>query len=166
MKIYQNVVLAISVILLSGCVTIPQVQLKEHADAVKVAKADPANNYKELGPISASDGDGCGGFGFQGTYERAVILLKNKAYEMGGDFVQIYSMVEPHLVPGCFVNQYTINGTLFKKTADNPSSLQVIDSTPKKGSDKLRELKKLLDEKIITQDEYDSQKKKILEVGL
>ncbi len=152
--------------LFTGCVTVPDVQLRDEASIVKVAKSDPAGNYKELGPISASDGDGCGGFGYQGSYERAVILLKNRAYEMGGDFVQIYSMIEPHLLPGCFVNQYTINGTLFKKTNDNPPPLQVVDGSPQKGFDKLRELKKLLDDKIITQDEFDLQKKKILEAGL
>ncbi|NVJ61134.1 MAG: hypothetical protein HWE27_12140 [Gammaproteobacteria bacterium] len=78
----------------------------------------PADNYKEIGPIEASDGKGCGTFGYEGTYDRALINLKSKAAEQGGDYVKLDILNLPFLVGNCFDNSYTIIGVLFKKVSN------------------------------------------------
>lgn len=102
---------------LVGCAspTPPPVFLLEGARDVRVAKSDPPDSYKEVGQVSAADGQGCGRFGYQGTYERAMVLLKNRAYQMGADYIQLFTMSEPRLVSDCFVNQYKLSGTAYKK---------------------------------------------------
>lgn len=151
--------------LMAGCAG-PAVVLSQGGSAVKVGKSDPADNYKEIGPITATDGEGCGGFGYRGTYDRAVTLLKNRAYQMGGDYVQIFTMQEPHSTYGCFVNTYTISGTLFKRTSDTPSPVLMMEKTEKSTATKLRELKALLDEGVISKEEFDGQKQRLLDAGL
>ena len=153
-------------ILITGCVTPPVVTLSEGGQAVKVGKSDPADNYSEIGPITATDGAGCGGFGYTGTYYKAIINLKNTAAYYGGNYVQIFTLKEPHLQGGCFNNLYTISGTLFKKTDESPTPLPIKQINESSSFDKLRELKKLLDEGIINQDEYSVQKEIILNSGL
>lgn len=160
-----RVVLPTICLFLVGCAG-PEIKLSSGAASVKIAKSDPADNYKEIGPITASDGSGCGMFGYLGTYDRAVITLKNIAYRLGGDIVQIFTMKEPHLRGECFDNTYTISGTLFKKISDAPSPLPIIEKSSKSNVDKLRELKSLLDSGVITTDEFNSQKRKILESGI
>ena len=101
-----NLSMLLSSLLFTGCVSAPVVQLAEEGRAVKIAKSDPADNYTEIGPITATDGTGCGGFGYRGTYDQAVNKIKNLGASMGGDYVQIFSIKEPHLRDGCFDNVY------------------------------------------------------------
>jgi hypothetical protein len=56
------------------------------------------------------------------------------------------------------IHNYELTPINNKQQATQTQSLQ----SPKSKGDRLRELKQLLDEKIITQDEYDKEKKKIL----
>ena len=58
-----------------ACVSAP-IQLTPEAEAVGIGKADPADNYELIGPISATDGTGCGGFGRLGNYDNAIKYLK------------------------------------------------------------------------------------------
>lgn len=152
--------------LLAGCVSAPILTLSEAGKGVKVGKSDPADNFSEIGPITAIDGTGCGAFGYRGTYDRAVIKIKNMGAEMGGDYVQVFSLTEPHLRGDCFSNAYKINGTLFKKTSESPTPLPIRQTNIESGFDRLRELKKLLDDGIITENEYALQKERILSEGL
>lgn len=161
----KGLILALILFCLGGCAT-PAVKLSDAGRMVKVGKSDPADNYTEIGPITATDGSGCGAFGSRGTYDRAVKVLKNKASLQGGDYVQIFTLTEPHFRPGCFDNVYTINGTLFKKTSDRPSPVPIVDIDKVSGIEKLRKLKSLLDEGVITQEEFDEEKAKILRDGL
>lgn len=92
--------------------------------------------------------------------------MKNKASQLGGDYVQILSLSEPHLRGGCFDNTYKINGTLFKKVSDHPTPVRVKEEPSINNIEKLRNIKSLLDDKIITQEEFDSQKAQILKNGL
>ncbi len=164
MKLLSTVVPIIT-LLIVGC-SAPQIKMSPESLAVKVGKSDPADNYSEIGPITASDGKGCGLYGYRGTYNRAVVNLKNRAYQSGGDYVQIFTMKEPHSRGGCFDNTYTISGSLFKKTSESPSPIPIIEKSDRSNADKLRELKSLLDEEIITKDEFYAQKKRILESGI
>jgi len=152
--------------MLTSCVSAPKVNLSDAGRNVNVGKSDPADNYSEIGPITATDGASCGAYGYRGTYDRAVTNLKNKGSNMGGDYIQIFSLTEPHLRGGCFDNVYTISGTLFKQTAKSPTPLPIKQTNESTGFNKLRELKKLMDEGIITEQEFVKQKQTILNNGL
>ena len=96
-----------------GCAATPVV-LAPNASDIRTGKADPGGNAKELGPITGTDGGGCGLYGHRGTYERAYIQLKNRAAALGANYVQIYSISEPHLSGGCFVNVFSISGMAYQ----------------------------------------------------
>lgn len=157
--------ITLAAVFLGGCAA-PAVMLHEDGRAVKVGKSDPADNYSEIGPITAIDGSGCGAYGYRGTYDRAVAILKNKAAQQDGNYVQIFTLTEPHFRPGCFDNVYKINGTLFKKISDSPSPVPIIETKGASDTEKLRDLKSLLDEGIITEEEFQEQKANILSDGI
>ena len=81
------ILLAAAILLASGCATPPRLQ--EGADMVQIAKSDPPQGSVYLQEISAIDGEGCGGFGYKGSYANAVIRLRNEALKIGSDYVQI-----------------------------------------------------------------------------
>jgi hypothetical protein len=149
-------------LLITGCASNKAPTLSSAAKAVRVVKADPDGSYQELGPITATDGSGCGLFGTTGTYDNAVFKIKALAAKRGGDYVQIFNLREPYFRPACFDNAYVISGTLFKKTAG-----EIVKAKPPTKADmsvysKLRELKKLQTEGVITTEEFESQKKLLL----
>lgn len=100
-----------------GCAaTRPPLTLSEQGSKVEVGKHDPSPNMEEIGPVSATHGDGCGGFGTRGTYEGAYTLLKNEAARMGADYVQILTLSEPYLRnPNCFDNRFVIRGIAYRQ---------------------------------------------------
>jgi len=154
------------ILTLSGCATtVPLLQLAPGAEEVLVAKSDPGDNYRIVGPVSGIDGEGCGGFGYKGTYERAITSLRNRTHQMGGDYAQIISLSEPHLAGDCFKNSYTVRATAYRKTRSKPSPILIEDTGEEKLTKKLRELKKLHDDGILTSEEYDAQKERLLNEG-
>lgn len=163
--ILRTAVLLSLLLAITGCVTVPPIQLKPEASNVLVAKANPGDNYEIIGPVSGFDGEGCGGFGYKGSYERATTTLMNRTYEMGGNYAQIISMTEPYLSGDCFVNKYVIRATAYKKVRNQPSPIQIIDAGEENLTKKLRELKKLLDDGILSKEEYEKQKSRLLDKG-
>jgi hypothetical protein len=95
-------------LLIAGCKSAPPVILSQSAADIQVGKSDPASNFRMIGPLTVYDGEGCGGFGYCGSYERAVTYLRNQVSYMGGDYAQIVSIQEPHLRGQCFDNVYSI----------------------------------------------------------
>lgn len=149
---------------LSGChhATKP-VQLRPGAEAVKVAKSDPTDNFAEVGPVSGFSGRGCGGFGHMGSYEDAVTDLKNRANAMGADYVQIMTITEPHSEPNCYDNRYKISGTAYKQTRASPSPVPIVETSDQsKIVKRLRELQSLRDDGVITQKEFEQLKARAL----
>jgi hypothetical protein len=155
----------ITFLLFAGCVKAPPMQVNLGANNVLVAKSDPGDNYEIIGPVSGFDGKGCGGFGYKGSYERAMTSLRNSTHAMGGDYAQIISLTEPHLQGDCFDNEYVIRATAYKKVRNQPSPTPIIDSSEEKMTKKLRELNKLYNDGILTKEEYEQQKSKLLENG-
>ena len=153
------------VLSVAGCATAPPLLLTPGASSVLVAKSDPGDNYEIIGPVSGFDGEGCGGFGYLGSYERATTNLRNKTFSMGGNYAQIIILTEPHLRGDCFDNEYVIRATAYKKVRSQPSATPIIDIGDEKLTKKLHELKKLLDDGVLTKEEYESQKSKLLEKG-
>jgi S1-C subfamily serine protease len=84
---------------------------------VRIGKAEPSGNAQVLGPVTGTDGFGCGLIGHRGTPERAYMKLKDNAAALGANYVQIYSIAEPHMSGGCFVNVFTISGMAYKISA-------------------------------------------------
>jgi len=160
----KKYILLVCIALLSGCATAPVVSLRPGAEIVKVAKADPPDNYEEVGPVSGYDGKGCGGFGYYGTYERAVTDIKNRAHSKGADYVQIFTITEPHLRGDCFDNLYKLSGTAYRKVRDLPSPTPIVNKPV--GNDvlveKMRLLKQLRDEGLITEKQYEEKQRQLL----
>ena len=102
--------------ILAGCASTPQITLIDGAINVRVAKSDPPlDNYQEVGPVYAAHGKGCGAWGYFGTYEGAMTVLKNRAYEMGADYVQLFRISEPRAIGGCSFNVYELTGTAYRR---------------------------------------------------
>lgn len=155
---------SVLLLVLAGCAASPGA-LETGATKIRVAKADPPENYEELGPVSGSNGSGCGGYGAQGSYEGAVTDLKNQAFKIGADFVQIMTVTEPHVRPFCFDNVYRISGNAYRKVGDAPKSTTASPPTSaatRSATQKLQELQDLRDKKLITADEYEKMRKQIL----
>lgn len=154
--------------ILSACAVLPhpRTTMAPGAEAVRVASGAPGNDYEEVGVISATDGSGCGALGVRGNYENAEIELKNRAFAMGAEYVKIQSVTEPFASDGCYHNEVKIYGNAFRKTTgraqvnappaeDRGEGPQVLQ--------KLRDLKKLRDEKIITEEEFGRIKSELLD---
>jgi hypothetical protein len=52
--------------------------------------------------------------------------LKNRAYQLGADYVQIFTIREPYLSGDCFRNEYAITGTAYKKVRELPSLAPIV----------------------------------------
>ena len=140
---------------------------------VSINDRAPGEGYEEIAQISARDGLSrkCGAFTNRfrktpqpGTYEKALDNLKKQARIYDADYVQITQRIPPKWVsPNCFNSTYQLYGTAFKKIDgyQKKEARNMVNSkrTP---ADKLRELKKLQDEGVITEKEFNQQKKKIL----
>jgi hypothetical protein len=165
MKKSKTLVLALFSSLIVGCSMHPmKVELSDKGKNIVVKELKPDNSYKLISPLSVSDGSGCRDFGYLGTKEDAIKTLQNKASDMQADYVQITSVTKPHLDGGCYDNKYTIMGIAYKKT-DLQDTLHVDKSDEEVFTKKMRELKSLLDDGVLTQKEYDVQKAKLLEQG-
>lgn len=104
-------------LLLGGCAA-AEVAVAPAALDARTGSEPPIEPYQEMGAITASHGDGCGGFGTRGNYEGAYTLLRNKAATLGADYVRILRITEPHPVGVCFRNEYTIDGIAYRRSPD------------------------------------------------
>ena len=111
----KNYFFAIVCIFLAGCASAPLMLVQPGAQKIQVAKSDPGDNYEIIGPVSVIDGKGCGKFGYEGSYERAITALRNKILGMGGDYAQLVLLTEPLLRGKCFDNRFILRATAYKK---------------------------------------------------
>jgi hypothetical protein len=147
---------------LSACAT-PPIVLDPGASAVKIAKSDPADNFEEVGPVSGFHGNGCGGFGYLGTYEGAVTNIKNNAHRMHANYVQIFTITEPHFRPGCFDNIYKLSGTAYRQVREMPSPTPIVEQQKKKTTaEKLADLQNLRSQNLISAEEYEKLRQEVL----
>jgi uncharacterized protein DUF4156 len=159
----RRVAVLIAVLVLAACAQAP-IQLDPGAQAVKVGKSDPMDNFEEVGPVSGFSGNGCGGFGHLGIYETAVTDLKNKANAIGGTYVQIFTITEPHFRPGCFDNIYKISGTAYRQVREAPSPLPIVDRQKSQTTaERLMELNDLRTKGLISDAEYTKLRQQALE---
>jgi hypothetical protein len=114
--------LAVSVVallLLAGC-TAARVTAIPDAPKVRVGTQPPAGSAEQLGAITAKHGGGCGLYGTRGDYEGAHTLLRNKAAQLGADYVQVIRVTEPRLEGICMNQAYTIDGLAYRLAAQEP----------------------------------------------
>ena len=173
-------------IICSGCSIIHRESGRLQFDQTMLLITEPALviDCKSLNEVSASV---WGGLTTQGDGARQVKLhMLGTSRQFGGNVVyqktlalsfigangtgQAYDCSESQLEnarKAASTEIYSISGTAFnKETNDSPSPLSITDTSRKSGAYKLRELKKLLDENIITKQEHDAQKAKILSDGI
>jgi hypothetical protein len=164
MSIHRLTGLALIMLALAGCKTPPSAPAHPDASSVRVGKGDALPSDIEIGPISGVHGTGCGGIGFKGEYEGAVLDLKNRAAGMNANYVQIHSLIEPHIEPMCYVNEYFIRGTAYRRNmaaAPGPSTATGPVPPPTLQA-RLLELQQLRDHKLITPEEFDGLRAKAL----
>ncbi len=110
--------LLVSIVLAASCMPTVQntaLKLSSGGRRVHVAKSDPPPGAKELGAITAEDGDNCGVLDpAMGTYSHALIRLRNRAAARGGNYVEIMTMTEPHQETSrCYDGRFVIRGMLY-----------------------------------------------------
>ena len=82
--------------------------------AVQVSDHPAPPTARPLGPVTATHGRGCGLSGEQGSRDQALALLREEVASEGGDYVQITSVVTPHLENGCYANQIVLRGQAWR----------------------------------------------------
>lgn len=120
----RKVITAFALAVLAGCATPPR--LNEGAEQVQISKSDPPSGSVYVTEISGRDGQGCGGFGYKGSFANAVIVLRNEAQKVGADFVQIMATDKPNLEYGCYDNNFQIDGTAYRTPNAPPTYEQKV----------------------------------------
>jgi hypothetical protein len=107
--------LLVGPLLLAGCfATAATPALIPSAQAVQTGKGAPLPGMRELGPIEAVHGSGCGALGTRGTFEGANAMLRNQAAIMGATYVQVFMFTEPHDAGGCYDDRFVIRGMAYQ----------------------------------------------------
>ena len=149
--------LCIAVLILAGCASKKPVVPEPGPETVRVETSHPGVAYVELGPVTGIDGQGCGDSGKRGSRDGAVTSLMKNAFAMGGTYVQVATLFEPRQMGECYVNIYRINGTAYRETrsAAAPARSDVVQQ--------LRELQRLKDDGVITPQEFERLKAKVIQ---
>jgi len=170
MKIKTLGLVGLLPLIIAGCSMDPlSVELSPAAQNIIVKNEKPVGNYELIAPVTASNGKGCRDFGYLGNREDAIKDLKNKTSELRGDYAQITTVTKPHLDGGCYDNRYSLMALVYRKSNGAISSTQTssinTNSQEEVFTKKMRELKSLLNDGVLSQEEYDMQKAKLLEQG-
>lgn len=91
------------------------------AAEVTIAKSDPPPVATDLGPLEAVHGYNCGAYGREGTFEGAMIMLRNAAAARGANYVMLVATISPHLITTyCFDNRFVLQGIAYRITPASP----------------------------------------------
>ena len=74
----------------AACAHAPVSGVTEAGASVEVGKGDPPKEMIELGAFEAIDPPACPTDGKAGTYEGAIVSLRNTAGRVGADYVQVF----------------------------------------------------------------------------
>ena len=95
----------------AACAHAPVSGVTEAGARVDVGKGDPSREMIELGAFEAADPPACPTDGKAGTYEGAIVQLRNLAGSLGADYVQIFrSDMDP-------CQRYVIRAVAFRNSA-------------------------------------------------
>jgi hypothetical protein len=115
------IALSLVFVLLTSC-TAAQVAVAPDSSRIKTGTQPPNARYEELGAITATHGGGCGLYGTAGNYEGAYSIIRNKAAQLGADYVHLLRVTGPHMQGICAYKGYTIDGMAYRILAAAPSS--------------------------------------------
>jgi hypothetical protein len=104
---------AVVLALLVGC-AVPEPALTPRESSVRVGKARPPPDARELGPVTSEDGSGCGFTGRRGSYEGAEANLRDRTAAMGGDYVEIVKVSPAIQTLDCLSNRWAIEGIAYR----------------------------------------------------
>lgn len=152
----RRILLGAVIVMLSACAAKKPAETQPGAETVRVETGHPGPAFFELGPVSGTDGQGCGDEGLRGKRDRAVASLMKNAFAMGGTHVQVMALYEPRQMGDCFVNIYRISGTAYRQT-------KAAAVAP--GSDvvqQLRDLQRMRQEGAISEQEYERLKARLI----
>jgi hypothetical protein len=85
------------------------------AESVEVGTERPASYFVSNGNVLGTDGGGCGYYGYFGTRQNAVNDLKNKAAQIGADYVQVISEQGSYKSMSCETNLYKVSAVAYKE---------------------------------------------------
>src|SRR6185503_6956198 len=111
----RRILIGAVMVLASGCAGKKPVEPVPGPETVRVETSHPGPAFFELGPVSGTDGQGCGDEGLRGKRDRAVASLMKNAFAMGGTHVQVMALYEPRQMGDCFVNIYRVSGTAYRQ---------------------------------------------------
>ena len=95
----------------AGCANVPIIRLFEGAEVVEVLPGEAVPPRCEtIRPVAVAHGSGCGGFGHKGDFPNAYNAFRNAVYSAGGNAGVILERSGPRPTPGCYVNEYRIEG--------------------------------------------------------
>lgn len=97
----------------AGCAA-AQVSVAPDAIQVRTGTLTPSGRYEQLEAITAQHGGGCGLYGVRGNLEGAYSVLRNRAVQLGANYVQILRVTEPHLEPFCMNQAFVIDGLAYR----------------------------------------------------
>lgn len=113
MRFWLVVCVASALVGAAACASAPPVVLTPEGQGVQAEKLAAPPGARSLGPAEGSHGGGCGLFATRGTYEGALDELRNRAAELGGNYVQIDAVTEPHDDSGCTTAGYSVRGIVY-----------------------------------------------------
>jgi hypothetical protein len=86
--------------------------LSEGGHHVYVGKEDPPRGAHEIGPLTVSDGDYCSGP--DGTYQHALVRLRNRAATKGANYLELMTVTEPHQdTRFCYDHEFVIRAMAY-----------------------------------------------------
>jgi hypothetical protein len=94
-----------------------QMAVTDKASRVRVGREAPSGGFQQVGAITAQHGGGCGAYGARGNFEGAYAVLKNRAADLGAEYVQILRVTEPRLEGMCMNQAFIIDGLAYKAGA-------------------------------------------------
>ena len=94
------------------------------ANQIELSNSSPPIGYDMIGSVTGTDGEGCGIFGYNGTYERASIDIRNTARSIGADYIQITGIMEPHSEIFCYDNNFVLYGIAYKRSTNSSVTRQ------------------------------------------
>jgi len=100
-------------VLAAGCAA-SRVEVVPEASRVRVGSQAPSGDAEQIGAVTAQHGGGCGLYGSRGTYEGAFSALRNKAAQLGADYVQIVRVREPRLEGACMNQAFVIDSVAYR----------------------------------------------------
>jgi hypothetical protein len=84
------------------------------AQSVHVEEGEPPAGAQLVGPISGTDGNGCGFDEARGTLRNATTALKEAAVRSGADFVKVTKVINPYSGHDCYHQEFKLEGLAYR----------------------------------------------------